>query len=228
MHFEGFSQNTLDFMWGIRFNNERSWFEAHKQDYLEHLYDPMKALCLQTYNALEEECVKRGIISRVCRIYRDARRLHGRGPYKDHLWFVLERPAEPFTAHPTFWFELTPEEWSYGLGYYAARSITMAKLRARMDHNPDLPLSMLAQLERQGEFSLNGPSYKKEKISPIPALSPWYNKKSFSFHHTEPLTEKIYMPEFAQYLITGFRQLFPLYDYLITLDSDPAPPEYKT
>ncbi len=28
--FEGFSQETVDFMWGIRFNNEKSWFEAHK------------------------------------------------------------------------------------------------------------------------------------------------------------------------------------------------------
>ena len=27
--FEGFSQETVDFMWGIRFNNERGWFEAH-------------------------------------------------------------------------------------------------------------------------------------------------------------------------------------------------------
>ena len=28
--FEGFSQQTVDFMWCIRFNNERPWFEAHK------------------------------------------------------------------------------------------------------------------------------------------------------------------------------------------------------
>ena len=28
--FQGFSQETVDFMWGIRFNNDRGWFEAHK------------------------------------------------------------------------------------------------------------------------------------------------------------------------------------------------------
>ena len=28
--FTGFTDETVDFMWGIRFNNERSWFEAHK------------------------------------------------------------------------------------------------------------------------------------------------------------------------------------------------------
>ena len=28
--FQGYSQETVDFMWGIRFNNERGWFLAHK------------------------------------------------------------------------------------------------------------------------------------------------------------------------------------------------------
>ena len=26
--FQGFSDKTIDFMWGIRFNNEKTWFEA--------------------------------------------------------------------------------------------------------------------------------------------------------------------------------------------------------
>ena len=29
--FQGFSNETIDFMWGIRFNNEKSWFEQHKE-----------------------------------------------------------------------------------------------------------------------------------------------------------------------------------------------------
>ena len=34
--FTGFTDETVDFMWGIRFNNERAWFEAHKEIYLTH------------------------------------------------------------------------------------------------------------------------------------------------------------------------------------------------
>ena len=30
--FEGFSQETVDFMWGIRLNNEKSWLEDNKSD----------------------------------------------------------------------------------------------------------------------------------------------------------------------------------------------------
>ena len=28
--FQGYTQETVDFMWGIRFNNERGWFLEHK------------------------------------------------------------------------------------------------------------------------------------------------------------------------------------------------------
>ena len=41
--FQGFSGATVDFMWGIRFNNEKGWFEAHKEEYLTTFQRPMKA-----------------------------------------------------------------------------------------------------------------------------------------------------------------------------------------
>jgi len=31
--FNGFSEQTIDFLWGIRLNNEKSWFESHKEEY---------------------------------------------------------------------------------------------------------------------------------------------------------------------------------------------------
>ena len=42
--FQGFSAETVDFMWGIRFNNEKSWFEEHKREYLTYFQAPMRAL----------------------------------------------------------------------------------------------------------------------------------------------------------------------------------------
>ena len=47
--FTGYSDATVDFMWGIRFNNERGWFMEHKQEYLDHLYGPTAALAKEVY-----------------------------------------------------------------------------------------------------------------------------------------------------------------------------------
>ncbi len=38
-----FSQGAVDFLWGVRFNNERSWFEAHKQEYLDLVIAPSRS-----------------------------------------------------------------------------------------------------------------------------------------------------------------------------------------
>ena len=90
--FQGFSQGAVDFLWGVRFNNERPWFEAHKQEYLDLVAAPLKELALQTQLAMLEKYPDLQLEVKVSRIYRDARRLHGRGPYKDHMWFVMRRP----------------------------------------------------------------------------------------------------------------------------------------
>ena len=78
--FEGFSDKTVDFMWGIRFNNEKTWFEAHKEEYLTHFYNPMRELGRQVFDEMKERHGDLGLVLKVSRIYRDARRLHGRGP----------------------------------------------------------------------------------------------------------------------------------------------------
>ena len=53
--FTGFTDATVDFLWGIRFNNERPWFEAHKEIYLSELYRPMKDLGAEIYDFLSEQ-----------------------------------------------------------------------------------------------------------------------------------------------------------------------------
>ena len=66
--FTGFTDETVDFMWGIRFNNERTWFEAHKDIYLTKFYQPMKELGDEIYDFLQGERPDYGLIRKVTRI----------------------------------------------------------------------------------------------------------------------------------------------------------------
>lgn len=222
--FTGFSDRTIDFMYGIGLNNERSWFLAHKEEYLTHFQRPMNELAGQVYEALDGRFSDRGLVYKVSRIYRDARRLHGRPPYRDCLWFSIRRPTDSsWDVCPVFWFELTPAQWSYGLGYYSAKASTMAKFRARMDRDPKAMEKLARKLEKQTEFVLEGPEYARRKEAPAPLLDPWYNKKYFSIIHEEPNSDLLYRPDLADRLADGFADLMPFYDYFVTLDSDPDP-----
>ncbi|MEI3348551.1 MAG: DUF2461 domain-containing protein [Dysosmobacter sp.] len=222
--FTGFTDETVDFMWGIRFNNERSWFEAHKEIYLEHFYRPMVELADEIYAFLREQRPDYGLVRKVTRIYRDARRLHGRGPYKESLWFTVEQPSEQWTAHPVFWFELMPEGWTCGMGYYMPRPVTMAKLRARIDRDPGTMEKMMRALSRQETFVLETEDYRRPKsAAPSPLLEPWYRAKSFSITHSDKLTDALFSREIVDWLKEQLPFLLPWYDYFVTLDGDPDP-----
>ena len=224
--FTGFTDETVDFMWGIRFNNERTWFEAHKDVYLTQFYQPMRELSAELYDFIREKRSDYGLISKVTRIYRDARRLHGRGPYKESLWFSVEQPSEPWTAHPTLWFELSPDGWYCGMGYYMPKPLTMAKLRARIDRDPKTMEALTRRLNGQQELTLETEDYKRPRAAaPSPLLEPWYKMKSFSILHQDKLTEELFSREIVDHLKRDFEFLLPYYDYFVTLDGDPDPRE---
>lgn len=221
--FDGFSKQTIDFMWGLRFNNQKSWFEAHKDEYLRDFQQPMKALGQEVFARVNGAFGDRRFVHKLSRIYKDARRVRDGEPYRTNLWFSIERPSEEWTSTPVFWFELAPENWSYGLGYYSARPETMAKLRARIDKNPKAFEKTTAILDGQDEFVLDGPEYLRKKEAPTPKTAAWYNKKSFSLIHNQENGSELFSSELADRIAAGYTFLMPLYDYFITLDSDPAP-----
>jgi len=223
--FQGFSDASVDFLWGIRFNNERTWFMAHKQEYLTYVYRPMKELADEVYGRFMERHRDLGLDldRRVCRIYRDARRLHGRGPYKDRLWWTMERPVEHWVGQPVYWFELAPEGYSYGMGYWSAAPLTMAKFRARLDRDPKPFERLVHMFVEQDVFTLCGEDYKRPRQTKNGLLAQWYRKKSFSLACECPLDERLYTPALVDDLCDGFSALLPFYQYLIRLEGDPDP-----
>ena len=215
--FQGYTQETVDFMWGIRFNNEREWFLAHKEDYQKHLLEPTRALGEQVYEGLRGMLPHEPLLLKVSRIYRDARRLHGRGPYKDHLWFCVRTGDKAWTGRPTFYFEIAPEYYSYGMGFWQARAELMELFRRDLQERPDEFGRLVRLFNRQREFVLTGDSYARSKGEVSDLLRPWFQKKSLSLSHELPLDEKIFRPELAEEILAGFKTLVPFYKYFAAL-----------
>ena len=215
--FRGYTDKTVDFMWGIRFNNERSWFMEHKEVYQKELLEPTKALAAQVYEGLREKLPHEPLMIKVSRIYRDARRLHGRGPYKDHLWFCVRTGDEDWTGRPTFYFEIAPEYYSYGMGFWAASAATMERFRTQVKEHPEELEQLVRNLERSGRFTLVGEEYARDKGAPSELLRPWVQKKSLSLQFEKPLDERIFRPELAEEIVAELGELVPLYRYFAKL-----------
>jgi uncharacterized protein (TIGR02453 family) len=220
--FEGFTPATIDFMWKLRLNNEKTWFEAHKDEFRRDFQLPMKELGLAVFERVKAAQSGRGFVQKLSRIYKDARRVRDGVPYRTNMWFSIERPSGEWTETPVFWFELMPENWSYGLGYYSAKPATMAKLRRRIDRDPKAFEKFIAPLAGQDEFVLEGQEYSRKKEAPTEKTAEWYNKKTLSLIHNQNNGNELYSPEFADRIAGGMLSLMPFYDYCVSLEADPA------
>ncbi len=219
--FQGFSEQTIDFLWGIRLNNHRDWFQAHKQIYLDCAYTPLKELGEELLQAMQEENPEEAFQLKVTRIYRDARRVKYGGLYKDHLWLVIRQPGEEWTSRPAFYFEISPEGYEYGMGYYCTRPAQMEQYRRRILREPK-PLEELAlALDGQELFHLEGEEYKRPKGDCPETVKRWFNRKSIALTAFHAPDMRMISPALKEDVLAGFRWLMPYYRYFKALELEP-------
>ena len=171
--FEGFYPETVDFLWGIRLNNNREWFEANKKNYVNYLYEPMKALGKYLYEPFMDQP---GILMKVSRIYKDAR-MHPVVPYKESLWICLRRDVEWWGENPCQYFEITPEGISYGMIFWKPRVIDLEAFRKEIARDPETFLAIVEQAERDTGVKITAEEYKRPKPCADPRLARFYRWK---------------------------------------------------
>ena len=177
----------------------------------------MRELGSELFDAIAAAYPTQSLKLHVCRIYRDARRLFGRGPYKDHLWFCVRTGDQDWTGRPTFYFEIAPDYYSYGMGFWAASAALMTRYRQQIDRDPRPLEKLVRAFNRQEVFQLNGPDYVRSKGQVSGLLRPWYQKKSLTLSHEVPLDESLYSPDFASRVTEDLKTLLPFYRYFAAL-----------
>lgn len=212
--FNGFSPETIDFLWGIRFNNDRQWFKEHKKEYETHLYQPMLALA----EAVRERYQLEGTILKTARIYRDVR-YSGGIPYKEHLWFCIREENVFWSEHPSMYFQIEPEGGSCGFIYYAPKAALMTAHRRQLLEKPETFLPMVEKLREDGRFTDCSTLYKRPKPGETPALMPWYQMKNCFFRQTIPAGDVLFSKALPDLLADSFRTLEPLYHYFRRLEA---------
>ena len=208
--FEGFSPETIDFLWGIRMNNQRDWFMQHKKDYVNYLYEPMKALGADLFQPFIE---KPGSLLKVSRIYRDSR-LHHPLPYKESLWICIRQDVEWWAENPCLYFEIRPEGVSYGFCLWRPRVSTLETMHQEWANRPEEFLKLIADTEKATGVPITAELYKRPKEAPIPERAPFYAwKGNISCVVDEEVSPAIFGPELGKRACCFLEKLIPLYDY---------------
>ncbi len=208
--FTGFTPETFDFLWGIRMNNNREWFQEHKKQYVDTLYEPMKALGQELFQPFLE---KPGNLLKVSRIYRDAR-LHHPDPYKESLWICIRQDVQWWAENPCLYFEITPEGVSYGFFIWKARSSTMEAFRQHISAKPDEFLELIERTEEAVGSPITAACYKRPKTAEDPRLQRFFGwKQQIGCTIDEAPGEDLFSEALKDRVLDHFQKLIPLYDY---------------
>ena len=214
--FEGFSPETVDFLWGIRMNNNREWFMEHKQDYIRYLYEPMKALAAE----ISEPFIKQpGMICKTSRIYRDMR-IPQPVPYKESLWTCIRQDSTWWMQEPCLCFEIMPEGYRYGFLLYAPPVAVMNALRAKIAAGPDAFLRLLRTAEKKSGIPVTGDEYVRKRPCPDKRLDRIFQLKNLCAIREEPVSEKLFSPELAAEVRETLKAFYPLLRYCQNLTSE--------
>ena len=208
--FEGYSPETIDFLWGIRMNNNRDWFLAHKPDYVKYLYEPTKALGKELFLPFLD---KTGDLLKVSRIYRDARKHHPL-PYKESLWICIRQDVEWWAENPCLYFEICPEGISYGFIWWRPRVSAMADFRADIAAHPKEFLKLIRDTEKKTGVPITAGLYKRPKEAPSEEIAPYFAwKTGIACVIDEPVSPEIFGPELKDRVGKFLNDLIPLYEY---------------
>ena len=208
--FSGFTPETGEFFWDLAFHNERPWFNAHKEQFLRVLKEPFDALGRETVDIMQGRYPDMPLQLHVARIYRDARRLFGRGPYKDNLWFTIWSGVERDDS-PAFWFEISTTGYGFGVGFWAATAAQMEDYRRYIDEHPDEMEKLALRLRQQDIFRLGGEDFKRPKKDVGELLNPWYNKRNIFISAEYDFGGDLFDPGLPGILADRFDFLMPYY-----------------
>lgn len=217
--FCGFYPESLGYFERLAANNNKVWFEHHRDDFEHCLMEPLKGLVSdlsETMLAIDPELVTVPAMDKtISRIYRDTRFSRNKSPYKTALWISFKRRSPDWKTAPCFFFEISADGYRYGMGFYCATRETMDNLRRFMEAKPAEFRKTVAFFNTQSTFTLEGDRYKRPLNPGLPDdLQQWHNRKNIYFMCQRPVDGRIFTRGISDDLSEGFRMLKPLYKLL--------------
>ncbi len=164
MRFAGFPRETVLFLKGLKANNSKQWFDAHRADYDAFFVAPALALIEALAPAaqkldppLQAAAKMNGSLRR---IYRDTRFSRDKTPYNTHMHLIFwagDHPNRSSGIH----LVLGADGFGYGAGHWAFEADALTRYRhAVLDDRKRKALEESLAIAGKAGCSLDAPHLK--------------------------------------------------------------------
>ena len=166
--FDGFPEQALCFLGELEQNNNRDWFQAHKDEYQQHVLASAQEFVFALGERLRDlfpgiRYDTRANGGSIMRIYRDVRFSEDKTPYNPNVRVVFWEGAGKRMENPSFFVRIEPDGVSLYAGIHVfPKPFLSAYREAVVDEElgAELEAAMTAVREA-GAYTLGGEHYKR-------------------------------------------------------------------
>jgi uncharacterized protein (TIGR02453 family) len=213
-----FPDQTLRFLRALKRNNNREWFQSHKDAFETVVKQPMldivESLAVDFARFAPEMVAAPK--SSIYRIYRDTRFSSDKRPYKTHAAAVFPRRGLEKHQGAAFYFHLSPAELLIGGGVYMPFPEDLNAIRSHIVEHPDALNDIVAARRFRKMFG----ALAGEQLSRVPRgfaadhpAAPYLKHKQFLAGRMLP-PEEATAPTFYKMLVETFETMLPLVRFL--------------
>lgn len=130
---------TLDFLKQLSQNNEKSWFDLHKEDYLsaKKNFEDFVSQIIKDFSIEEPDFSILKAKDCVFRIYRDVRFSKDKTPYKTHFAAGINKGGKRVHV-PGYYLHINQDGNAFfGSGHWRPEKEDLSKIRQEIDYNFD-------------------------------------------------------------------------------------------
>ena len=161
-----FPKNAVKFLAKLKRNNNREWFESHREEFVASVLEPAQEFVLVLGEMLR--AVVPGIIAipktdkSIFRLHRDIRFSKNKSPYKTNLGIIWWEGDRKKMECSGFYFHVEPDYIFLGAGQYMFTNELLKKYR-RVVYNPDnaKELNTIVEKLKKKNFELGGKTFKR-------------------------------------------------------------------
>lgn len=221
--FTGFSRQTIEFLDGLRNNNHREWFTAHKADYERYIKQPSE-LFLQDMSTRLCDVFGVPFSGKIFRIHRDVRFSKDKTPYQSHIhmsFFPAADEKHDCGDKPALHFGLEPDQVVIGTGCFEFSKEVLERYRrdiASTERGLAL-MSILAPLLNQDGFRLEKPALQKvpRGFEPDHPRENLLRQKGLLVWHDSDPQDLSFSRVDVDVWMARYLKLKPIYDWLLAL-----------
>jgi uncharacterized protein (TIGR02453 family) len=220
--FTGFSEATLKFFTGLERNNDKKWFEKHREDYDTHVLEPARAfvrdmgerLYTLSPDVIAEPAVNRSLF----RLNRDTRFSKDKRPYKTNLGIMFwEGPGKRMEC-PCFYFHLEKKELMVAVGIYMFPKEMMGRYRdAAADPDSGKELAKIVKDMRKSRYDMGMEHYKKVPRGYDPEH---FNEELLRYNgltamETKPVPKAFFSGKLVDHCFKRYEKMYPLNRWML-------------